>query len=74
MATVIVKQHNCGIEFSTVQSVHIMSHISSIIIATPENFGVLMKHVKSGLIHSFIVDSESVCVFVPTHTITKIQR
>lgn len=74
MATVIVKQHNCGIEFSTVKNVHIMPHISSVTIAMPENFGVLIKHVKSGLIHSFIVDSESVCVFVPTHTIAKIQR
>lgn len=72
MASVLVKQNNSGIEFSTVKSVHIMPHISSIVI--PENFGVLIKHVKSGLIHSFIVDSESVCVFVPTHKIAKIQR
>ena len=74
MATVIVKQHNCGIVFSTVKSVHIMPRVSSITIAIPESFGVLMKHVKSGLVHSFIVDSESVCVFVPTHKIAKIQR
>lgn len=74
MATVLVKQHNCGIEFFTVKNVHIMPHISSITIAIPESFGVLMKHVKSGLVHSFIVDSESVCVFVPTHKIAKIQR
>ena len=74
MATVLVKQHNCCIEFSIVKSVHIMPHISSINIAIPENFGVLMKHVKSGLIHSFIVDSESVCVFISTHKIAQIQR
>lgn len=74
MASVLVKHNNSGIEFSTVKSVHIMPHISSVTIATPENFGVLMKHVKSGLIHSFIVDFESVCVFIPTHTIAKIQR
>lgn len=74
MATVLVKQNNSGIEFSTVKSVHIMPHISSVTIAIPENFGVLIKHVKTGLIHSFIVDSESVCVFIPTHKIAKIQR
>lgn len=74
MTKVLVKQGNIGIEFSIVKSVHIMPHISSVIIAMPENFGVLIKYVKSGLIHSFIVDSESVCVFVPTHTIAKIQR
>lgn len=74
MASVLVKHNNSGIEFSTVKNVHIMPHISSVTIAMPENFGVLIKHVKSGLIHSFIVDSESVCVFVPTHTIAKIQR
>lgn len=74
MATVLVKQNDSGIEFSTVKSVHIMPHISSVTIAIPESFSVLMKHVKSGLLHSFIVDSESVCVFVPTHKIAKIQR
>lgn len=74
MASVLVKHNNSGIEFSTVKSVHIMPHISSVTIAIPESFGVLIKHVKSGLIHSFIVDSEGVCVFVPTHTIAKIQR
>lgn len=46
MASVLVKQNNSGIEFSTVKSVHIMPHISSITIAIPENFGVLVKHVK----------------------------
>ena len=74
MATVIIKQNNGGIEFSTVKSIHIMPHVSSITIAIPENFSVLIKHVKSGLIHSFIVDSDSVCVFIPTHKIAKIQR
>jgi hypothetical protein len=74
MATVLVKHNNSGIEFSTVKSVHIMPHISSVTIAIPENFDVLMKYVKSGLIHSFIVDSESVCVFVPTHKIANIQH
>lgn len=74
MASVLVKHNNSGIEFSTVKNVHIMPHISSVTIAMPENFGVLIKHVKSGLIHSFIVDSENVCVFIPTHKIAKIQR
>lgn len=74
MAKVIVKQYNCGIEFSTVKSVHIMPRVSSITIAIPASFDILMKHIQSGLIHSFIVDSESVCVFIPTHKIAKIQR
>lgn len=74
MASVFIKQQNGGVLFSNVKNIQVMPHISSITIAMPENFGVLIRYTKNGLIHSFIVDSESVCVFIPTHKITKIQR